>query len=373
MIDTSVLPAADVLLFRALKKTAVLVLLMLRIDPRPAGRDLVAGVLDISQKTAAEYLESLAYLGLATRTAYHGGYMLSTSGRQLALSIEEKLPTREQSPALAAAVTVSTGEEPPALAETVEDGGAIVENFSTVEKNRIYDSRKKDSSRDPLNISSTFFLSCGKEISTVEILEAVEELFGNAVVMRGIPEDVEARLALGWVAQAWADRARLRHPVGVIYNGLRKGETPRRRFVEDPLDGLPETFLKAIGIELEEEEISRDLTPAEETLTPALSQRERGEDASVHEVINGGFTAAKAWEAALGQLQYDMPKASFNTWVRDTRCVRYNDGELVIAASNGYARDWLSSRLSSTVTRLLTGILNQSVSIRFVVQDGKNV
>ena len=365
MIDTSVLPAADVLLFRALKKTAVLVLLMLRIDPRPAGRDLVAGVLDLSPKTAAEYLESLTYLGLATRTAYHGGYMLTTLGHQLALSIEEKLPTGEQSPALAAAVTVSTGEEPPALAETVEDGDAIVENFSTVEKNRIYDSRKKDSSRDLLIKSSTFFLSCGKEISTVEILEAVERLFGEAVVMRGIPEDVEASLALGWVAQAWADRARLRHPVGVIYNGLRKGETPRRRFVEDPLDGLPETFLRAIGIELEEEEISQDLTPGPSP--EGEGGEELAEDASVHEVINGSFTAARAWEAAKGQLEYDMPKASFNTWVRDTRCVRYNDGELVVAASNGYARDWLSSRLSSTVARLLTGILNRSVAVRFMV------
>jgi chromosomal replication initiator protein len=28
--------------------------------------------------------------------------------------------------------------------------------------------------------------------------------------------------------------------------------------------------------------------------------------------------AEHAWQAALGQLQMDMPKAAYNTWVRDT-------------------------------------------------------
>ncbi len=77
--------------------------------------------------------------------------------------------------------------------------------------------------------------------------------------------------------------------------------------------------------------------------------------------------AEQAWEAAVGQLQMDMPKASFNTWVRDTVLVSYEDGAFVIGVANAYARDWLASRLSSTATRLLTGIMNRSVSVRFIV------
>lgn len=77
--------------------------------------------------------------------------------------------------------------------------------------------------------------------------------------------------------------------------------------------------------------------------------------------------ADQAWQAVLGQLQIDMPKASFDTWVKDARVVSYEDGAFVIGIPNAYARDWLESRLLSTVMRMLTGIMNRTVSVRFIV------
>jgi chromosomal replication initiator protein len=82
--------------------------------------------------------------------------------------------------------------------------------------------------------------------------------------------------------------------------------------------------------------------------------------------------AEQAWQSALGQLQMEMPKASFDTWVRDTQIVSYVDGLFTIAVRNAYARDWLESRLSSTVTRLLTGMMNRSVEVTFVVHANGN-
>jgi len=77
----------------------------------------------------------------------------------------------------------------------------------------------------------------------------------------------------------------------------------------------------------------------------------------------------QAWESVLGQLQLDMPRASFDTWVRDTEPLSFEDGVITVSTRNVYARDWLESRLTSTAQRLLIGILNQSVSVRFVVGD----
>jgi chromosomal replication initiator protein len=62
-----------------------------------------------------------------------------------------------------------------------------------------------------------------------------------------------------------------------------------------------------------------------------------------------------------------MPRAAYDTWVRDAELVSYEDGSFIIGVHNAYARDWLESRLCSTVTRLLTGIMNRSVGVRFVV------
>jgi hypothetical protein len=79
--------------------------------------------------------------------------------------------------------------------------------------------------------------------------------------------------------------------------------------------------------------------------------------------------AEQAWQSALGQLQMEMPKASFDTWVCDTSLVSYGEGLFTIGVRNAYARDWLESRLSSTVARLLMGIMNCSVNVQFVVAD----
>ncbi|MBN2549237.1 MAG: chromosomal replication initiator protein DnaA [Anaerolineales bacterium] len=77
--------------------------------------------------------------------------------------------------------------------------------------------------------------------------------------------------------------------------------------------------------------------------------------------------AEQAWQAALGQLQMEMPKAAYETWVRNAEYISYEDGSFIIGVSNAYARDWLQSRLDSTVTRLLTGMMNRTVEVRFVV------
>lgn len=75
----------------------------------------------------------------------------------------------------------------------------------------------------------------------------------------------------------------------------------------------------------------------------------------------------KAWRAAQGQLQMEMPKAAYDTWVRDAELLSYEDGAFIIGVHNAYARDWLESRLTSTVVRILTGIMNRAVEVRFTV------
>jgi chromosomal replication initiator protein len=77
--------------------------------------------------------------------------------------------------------------------------------------------------------------------------------------------------------------------------------------------------------------------------------------------------AEQAWQAALGQLQMEMPKAAYDTWVRNAEFISYEDGSFIVGVANAYARDWLQSRLQSTATRLLTGMMNRTVEVRFVV------
>ncbi len=84
------------------------------------------------------------------------------------------------------------------------------------------------------------------------------------------------------------------------------------------------------------------------------------------------MNADQAWQSVLGQLQMEMPRASFDTWVRDTKPVSYQDGTLTVGVRNAYARDWLENRLASTVNRLLIGIMNSTVDVSFIVNGYAN-
>src|SRR5690554_605922 len=79
-----------------------------------------------------------------------------------------------------------------------------------------------------------------------------------------------------------------------------------------------------------------------------------------------------AWKATLGELELQMTKATFNTWLKDTRLVSSESGEFVVGVKNDYAKDWLENRLQGAILRTLTAIVDKPVSVRFVVGSTGN-
>ena len=77
--------------------------------------------------------------------------------------------------------------------------------------------------------------------------------------------------------------------------------------------------------------------------------------------------ARQAWQATIGQLQMEMSKAAFDTWVRSAELVSHKENRFTIGVQNAYARDWLENRLSTTVTNLLSGMLGHPQQVEFIV------
>jgi chromosomal replication initiator protein len=77
--------------------------------------------------------------------------------------------------------------------------------------------------------------------------------------------------------------------------------------------------------------------------------------------------ADQIWQAALGELQLQMTKATFDTWVKNTHVVSHEDGTFIIGVRNAFTKDWLENRLLTTVKRTLVGIVGRSVEVKFVV------
>jgi chromosomal replication initiator protein len=78
--------------------------------------------------------------------------------------------------------------------------------------------------------------------------------------------------------------------------------------------------------------------------------------------------AANVWQMALSELALQMPSATYETWVRDTSVIAYEDGEFIVGTPNPYARDWLANRLHTGIKRILSKILQRSVQVTFRVR-----
>jgi len=79
------------------------------------------------------------------------------------------------------------------------------------------------------------------------------------------------------------------------------------------------------------------------------------------------MNAELTWQSVLGQLEMQMPRSSFETWVRDTRVLRLEQGTFTIGVRNAYARDWLEERLRENVLALLKEQTGEAVELRFIV------
>jgi len=81
------------------------------------------------------------------------------------------------------------------------------------------------------------------------------------------------------------------------------------------------------------------------------------------------MNATQAWQAMLGQLQMEMAKASYDTWVSNAVLIDYDEenGIFHVGVRNAYACDWLESRLKSTMVSKLAGMMARPAEIEFKV------
>ena len=79
------------------------------------------------------------------------------------------------------------------------------------------------------------------------------------------------------------------------------------------------------------------------------------------------MTPELAWKAVVEQLRLEMSRATFDAWLAPARLLDFTDQVFTVGVVDPLNRDWLDSRLTSTLARLLAGILGTPVQVQFVV------
>ena len=77
--------------------------------------------------------------------------------------------------------------------------------------------------------------------------------------------------------------------------------------------------------------------------------------------------ARDVWEQALGELQLQVSKANFNTWLTGSQGINYQDHVFVLGAPNIFVAECLSKRFHSLIRKALTNILEEDIELQIVV------
>ncbi len=78
--------------------------------------------------------------------------------------------------------------------------------------------------------------------------------------------------------------------------------------------------------------------------------------------------AQKQWQSTLGELQLQMTRATFDTWLRGSQVIGCEDGVFTIYVRHAYAVDWLQNRLLGLVQRTLQRHAGPDASIQFTAR-----
>ena len=83
--------------------------------------------------------------------------------------------------------------------------------------------------------------------------------------------------------------------------------------------------------------------------------------------VTQNSSAERLWEAALGRLQLQVTRPSFDTWLRDTRGLSLAGHHMVVSVPTTFTAEWLDKRMYSLIEKAVTVVARHPVEVSFQV------
>lgn len=75
------------------------------------------------------------------------------------------------------------------------------------------------------------------------------------------------------------------------------------------------------------------------------------------------------WQQVLASIQTKLSKPSFDTWMKSTRALVFNESTVVICAPNTFAKEWLENRYMKLIRSTIEEVTGHQVDLKIVVDD----
>ncbi|MDN7228560.1 chromosomal replication initiator protein DnaA [Planococcus liqunii] len=79
------------------------------------------------------------------------------------------------------------------------------------------------------------------------------------------------------------------------------------------------------------------------------------------------------WSSVLAQVETKISKPSFETWLKSTKLLSYQNDTVTISAPNSFARDWLENHYVHLITGILSDSTGDDLLIKFVVPKDQDM
>lgn len=73
------------------------------------------------------------------------------------------------------------------------------------------------------------------------------------------------------------------------------------------------------------------------------------------------------WQALLAQIQFNISKANFATWFKNTGIFSKKEGEIVVSVPNNFSKEWLENKYNKTILKILHNLDDSIKEIKYSV------
>ena len=80
--------------------------------------------------------------------------------------------------------------------------------------------------------------------------------------------------------------------------------------------------------------------------------------------------ASRTWEAALGRLQLQVTRPSYDTWLRGTQALSLDGSTLVVGVPTAFAAEWLQQRMHGLIETAVAAVAGSALNVSFHVAAG---
>jgi chromosomal replication initiator protein len=82
------------------------------------------------------------------------------------------------------------------------------------------------------------------------------------------------------------------------------------------------------------------------------------------------LAAKDAWRAVLGELQLQLPRPTYETWLKHTEGVKYDDAHFVVEVLTPFKIAWLERRMYQPIQKTVEKVTGRLLDIQFQVKSG---